>query len=193
MIRNQLHHTYRAFTIIETLVAVTIITVVLVAPFQLVENSLKASYVARDELIANSLAQEGVEYALRVRDNNFLATYPALPGVQWLQGIDGTGGGGANCLATNKCIIDLGQNTILACPAGNCSTLPLYLNSSTHLYTQVVAGSPTRFVRSIQLCYIGGASCTTQTNEAKLTVTVTWSTSHQAYSTTLVEYLENWL
>jgi prepilin-type N-terminal cleavage/methylation domain-containing protein len=182
----------KGFTLVETLVAVTIITIVLVAPFQLVENSLTSSYVARDELTANSLAQEGIEYALHLRANDYLFSYPS-PSTDWLNGLSGISGG-ADCRAPRVCVLDPSQNLVQACAGNNCSSLPLYINPSTYIYTQQVSGNRlSRFTRTIQVCFIGGASCTTQTDEAKVTVTVTWSTSHQTYTTTVVEYLRNWL
>ncbi len=187
----------KGFTMVETLVAITIVMITLVGPFQAVEHALTASYASRDELIGNSLAQEAVEYVLNVRDNNYLWNN-ATPGRSWTYGFDGTSGT-ANCITPNKCVVDPFQATIVSCPNNNCSTLPLYIASSgasqPYLYNQSTTGVPSRFTRSIQLCYVqSNGSCTAVlSNEAKLTVTVTWITASQTYNTTITEYLENWL
>lgn len=190
------------FTLVETLVAIAIVLVVLLAPFQVVENSLMASYSARDKLIANSLAQEGVEFARRIRDNNYLTNYSTASTVTWLQGLDGSNNS-TNCLAPRLCTVDptqLATTPVSQCYDGvgtnNCPTLPLYLSSGgsiyPYMYNQSTTGSSTRFYRTVQLCYIGGANCSVSTNEAKVTVVVTWATERVRYTTTVVDYLENW-
>jgi len=62
----------RGLTLIETLVAVTILTVAVVAPMSLTMQSLSASYYARDQIIASNLAQEAIESVRAVRDGNIL-------------------------------------------------------------------------------------------------------------------------
>ena len=72
----------KGFSLIETLIAITILAVALVGPFIAVRTALQASYVARDQLVASMLAQEAMEYIRTVRDNNFHA------GRDWLHGFD---------------------------------------------------------------------------------------------------------
>lgn len=189
----------KGFTIVETLVAITILMVVLIAPFKAAENALTSSYVARDELIANSLGQEAAEYMHGIRGNNYLVTYQGGGTPNWLQGVDGSVST-PNCFSPALCTVDIAPTAavhVAQCYAGsglnNCPALPLY-TTGTSLYTQVATGNTaTRFYRTVQLCYIGGANCTVLTNEAKVTVTVTWSSGHQSYSTKIVDYLTNWL
>lgn len=60
------------FTLLETLVAVSLVTIAIVAPMTLASRALTASYHARDQLIASQLAQEGIEVVRQIRDNNIL-------------------------------------------------------------------------------------------------------------------------
>jgi prepilin-type N-terminal cleavage/methylation domain-containing protein len=196
---------HRGFTLVETLIAITIIMVVMVEPFKLVENSLTSSYVSRDELIANSLAQEGVEYVRHVRDTLYLATYPAPESTTWLQGFDGTGGGAAiDCRFPKLCTVDptpIASTPVVVCFNGatnTCAAVPLYVSTPSsssypYLYNQAYNGTPTRFYRTVQICYLGNGSCTTLSNEAQVTVIVTWVSGHQTNTTKVVEYLQNWL
>jgi Tfp pilus assembly protein PilV len=187
----------RAFTLVETLVAIAIIMIAIVGPFLEIENALTASYVARDQLIGNSLAQEAVEYVRTMRDGNYLYNHAnplVVPQLWWLQGLNGPTPGTPDCFA-NKCTVDPRAATPITQCSGAC-TAPLYINSTTHLYNQQSSGVASRFIRSIQLCYMhgAGAACDTNvSNEAKLTVTVSWVTQNKPYSTTIVEYLQNWL
>ena len=62
----------RGFTLIETLAAIMLITVSIVAPMELTVQSLSAAYYARDQITASNLAQEGIEAVRAVRDANVL-------------------------------------------------------------------------------------------------------------------------
>lgn len=59
-------------TLIETLVAITILTVAVVAPMSLTMQSLSAAYYARDQIVASNLAQEALESVRAIRDSNIL-------------------------------------------------------------------------------------------------------------------------
>jgi prepilin-type N-terminal cleavage/methylation domain-containing protein len=196
----------KGFTLVETLVAIAVIVLALVGPFLSVQHALIASYVARDELIGNSLAQEGIEYARSIRDNNFLtAKSSGTTDTDWLAGLDGNWNGtfSANCLGVgnnqgqnNFCFIDPSATPVVAqCSGNSCS--PLYMNSR-YIYTQSngFGNIQSRFTRSIQLCYVQSTgSCTVSpaTNEAKVTATVTWITSGVPGKAVVTDYLQNWL
>ena len=67
-------HLNAGFTLIETLVAVSLLSVAIVAPMSLTTKSLAAAYYARDQIVAFHLAQEAVETVRHFRDNNILQT-----------------------------------------------------------------------------------------------------------------------
>lgn len=155
----------KGFTLIETLVAVTVIAIAIVGPFFAVQTALTASYTSRDQLIAASLAQEGVEYIRHVRDNNFLASR------SWLFGL--------NSCRPGPCVVDATQNTISS------TVTPLYL-SSTNIYTQQVTGTQTRFTRTVQIVDISAT-------EVRVTVTVSWNSHGATRSVQIVDRLTDWL
>ncbi len=99
----------RAFTLVETLVAITILLIAIVGPLYTLHKSVLASYTARDKLIASALAQEGLEYIRAVRGDNYLS------GRTWLAGVDGTSNGSnsANCISSS-CTVDQSTNQIAA-------------------------------------------------------------------------------
>ena len=189
----------RSFTLVETLVAISIMMMVIVGPFDAIQNALIASYISRDQLIGNSLAQEAIEYVIGIRDGAYLynrMNSPSTP-LTFLAGIDSTtnsnlGNLNVDCIGHN-CTVDPAASTPVAICSGACS--PLYVNSSTNLYNQSGSGLQSHFTRSIRLCYMGnGGSCgSTPTTEAKLIVTVSWMTEGRPYSTILTEYLQSWL
>jgi prepilin-type N-terminal cleavage/methylation domain-containing protein len=75
------------FTLIETLVAITVLTVALAAPLTLAFQSLSAAYTARDQVTAFHLAQEAVEAVRAQRDHNILDNLKNGPNTDWLDGL----------------------------------------------------------------------------------------------------------
>lgn len=161
------HKPLTGFTLIETLVAVTVLAVSIVGPFYAVQSAITASASARDQLIASSLAQEGIEYIRSIRDNNYLA------GRSWLSGLD-------EC-RPGPCVVDPTQSV----PGDiRSSVAPLYL-SANNIYNQQQSGTPTRFTRTV-------AITTVSATEIIITVTVSW-TGHMTRSVTVVDRLHDWL
>lgn len=174
----------RGFTLVETLVAITVVVTAMIGPLYAVQQSLNASRTAREQLIASSLAQEGVEYVRAIRDSNYL--YVLRGGTRsWLFGLDGMGGS-VNCI-TATCVIDPTQdmqNAVTRMPTPS----PLYL-STTNLYTQAaVVPTPTKYTRTVQLTPVTGS-----VTEMTVTVIVTWTSKNQTRNVTITERLHNWL
>lgn len=181
------------FTLIETMVAIAVLALALVGPFIAVENALKSSYVARDQLIAASLAQEGMEYIRGIRDNNYLAS----PQRTWLDGFSATTRDGCfGATPAGVCVVDptLGDfhdpsaAAAMVEVAPSATPPPLYL-SSTNLYNQQSAGTATPFTRTVTVQTIGGGTV----HEAKVTVIVSWRTRGTQYSVTVTDTLQDWL
>jgi prepilin-type N-terminal cleavage/methylation domain-containing protein len=177
----------RAFTLVETLVAIAVVSLAIVGPLHVVQGVLQSSYTARDQLIAAALAQEGVEYVRSLRDSNFIYNVHNSGTRQWLYGLDGNGG--PNCYSSN-CVIDVGQQQVSGQPAAvynssKCTNRPQLFLSANNLYNEACSGTPTKFTRVIRLTLISPT-------ETLLTVTVTW-TGHGSYSVVLKEDLRDWL
>lgn len=160
----------RGFTLVETLVAITILMIAVSVPFFSIQQAITVSNVSRDELIASSLAQEGVEYIYFLRNNNY------FQGVSWLTGMNA-------CTGTHGCTVDPAQNALTACSSSGCPVLKL---SSTNLYTHSGVFPVTRFTRTVRLTALSAT-------QERVTVTVTWQTARQSYTVTVVENLYNWL
>ncbi len=77
----------KGFTLIETLVAVTVLTVAVSAPLSLAAQSLLAAFNSRDQVVAFHLAQEAVETVRAQRDHNILRIVKSGQNVHWLEGI----------------------------------------------------------------------------------------------------------
>ena len=174
----------RGFTLIETLVAISVLAIALVGPFTAIQNALMSSYTARDQLIASALAQEGLEYIRSIRDNNYLNDQRP-----WMDGIDSLGcyGGGAG--PSSFCVIDPtegdihGGEGLTVCP--QLSQCPVLKLSDGNLYNQS-SGDDTRFKRVVQITEISDT-------EVQVVVEVHWTTSRRDYTITVSDVLRDWI
>lgn len=125
------------FSLIETLVAISILVLIITGPLVLVNKSLTLIKIAKKRVIASYLAQEGVEYARNIRDENL------LKGNDWLSGMD-------QCI-DNKCTIDAIHEKINLCSEA-CDNLKF--NKSKKFYNQesvTTTNIDTKFKREISL------------------------------------------
>ncbi len=185
--------TQRGFTLVETMVAVSIVAVSIVGPLYVLQKGVTASYTARDRLIASSLAQEGLEYVRAIRDSNYLyaVANPTIPR-NWLWRLDGSTSNGVssvNCTGGAACIVDMYSDTIAVC-ATPTTCAPLRLSTVNYRYNNLTAGGTnpiSRFTRSITL------TAGVAPQEMTVTSTVSWKTGQNTYSVTATEILQNWL
>lgn len=174
----------RGFTLVETLVAITVIMTAIAGPLYAMQQTLKMSQSSRDQLVASSLAQEGVEFVRAIRDNNYLYNnYLYVIGTgqerSWLFGIDGTDSS-TNCITAN-CVVDPTQNVVSR------TIEPLYL-STTGLYNQKATGAVTPFTRTVRITRIGGTM-----TEVSVVVQVSWESRGTAQNVTITDHLHDWL
>jgi prepilin-type N-terminal cleavage/methylation domain-containing protein len=165
----------KGFTLVETLVAITILTLAVVAPFEAIQNVTNAARLTKEKLIASELAQEALEYERFIAYNNYLASPTSYDGIK---GMDGTSG--PNCQSPNLCTVDpsAAVGSAFALCSGTCS--PLQLNTTTGLYTQSNIGNPTIYTRTFT---ISGRT---------VTVTVSWY-DRGANSIVFTEDTYDWL
>ena len=179
------------FSLIETIVAIAILTVSMVAPLTLAQRGLNASLYARDQVTAFYLAQEAIEYARNVRDNNNFNSLSG--GANWLSGLE-------NC--TNQtCGIDtnISPSTIACSNPQNCQ---LVFNSTTGVYGDYglrVAGGilssgwrTTAFTRTLQITPNVPTAELGSNAAADLVATVSWRTGLISKSITINERIFNW-
>ncbi|MDO8603904.1 MAG: type II secretion system protein [bacterium] len=178
------HSTQRGFTLVETLIAISILLVAVVTPISLIGDSLHKLYYARDEMVAINLAQEGIEVVRYVRDSNLLASVPWTKGLHNSNEkngyiVDAASISGATNSYFKKCN---GNNTECLAPQ------PIYFDSATGFYSQglSVGGtvSLTQFKRLVTTEDVSG-----NVNEIKVTSTVEWMTGGQAGSIVVTENL----
>lgn len=173
------------FTLVEVLIAISILSLSILATFTAVSHSMRASNFTEDQIIAYHLADEALELVRNRRDGNAISHINALAtggSVSWLSGIPQSGG--SPCPSSTACYVDIPYNTITACSSGHASCPVLLYNSTNGLYSYN-SGVSTPYRRSITMTSISAT-------ELSVTVRVSWTAQgvSKDYTQTLV--LRNW-
>ncbi len=165
------------FTLLETLVAVTILTMVIIGPLTLAINSISAAMISQNQITAFYLSQEAIEYIRNIRDSNF------LQGNNWLKDLN-------KCFGANGCYVDIPHssnfpNNINSCGA-QCSKIKY--DDGGYYYNYEV-GNDSIFIRTVKITKnIGG-----NPDEVMVEVMVQWTEKFGgAKSFTLQENLFKW-
>ncbi len=192
----------RGFTLIEALVAVTIVTFAVAGPLFTANRAIVAAQNARLQLTASYLAQEGIEYVRAMRDDTYLAAYQAgganVSNLAWNEFINGLSSGSITQCRTGTCVLDptlpmgvgvIGSNNSLQICSGLCAPLYIANNGTSNIYTQRtgLGGTRTPFTRTIQVIDI-----LTDTNDKRLVSTVSWDFHGAPYSVTITDHLTPW-
>lgn len=149
----------RGFTLLETIVAISVLTVVILGPLAVATSVLSNSSFSSNQVIAYNLAEEGMELIINKRDSEIFADSSG----GWNNFKTQMQSGG--CQTGNGCYIDVTNGAINGC-TGNCPLLRK--NSTSGVYSYNAADPVTIFERRIFIPAGGG------TDEKKVTVTVTW-------------------
>ncbi len=183
------------------MVAITLLTVSIVAPMALTVQSLESAYYARDEITAENLAQEGLEAVRSVRDGNVLALDEgSLTSPDACSDPSLTPNGIFTCIPIGQAfIIDAHKTTptLTACGASGstCSVAEDTLQTDGQLfgYSNASGWTNTNFQRYANATVVTSSS-TGIPQEIHITVTIIWQTGSFASRTfSISENLYNWL
>lgn len=153
---------------LETTVAVAILVMAILGPLTLASSSIRSSSLAKNNLIAAGLAQEGIEILRNYRASNVLKNQ------SWTAGLGG-------CFLPDGCTIDAVDLEVDSCSA---SCPPINLDAASGLYGYA-AGSPTIFTRKLTAANTGA-------NEIKIKSSVTWLETFGAQKFELEDFMLNW-
>jgi prepilin-type N-terminal cleavage/methylation domain-containing protein len=190
----------KGFTLVETLVAISIFTVSLLGIMSLLASNIANTTYAKQKMIASYLAQEGIEYIRNIRD-----THVIYSGATWLNlknsilghcGNHGTGAGSND----KNCYIDEGgidfgvddKPIISIMVIKQCGSPPSYIcpvmtydtNTGKYGYNSST-NSP--FTRTIYLKYLPSVQ-----EYFQVFSTVSWTQGSGSYSITFSEDLYDW-
>ena len=173
----------KGFTLIETMVAISILAIAIVAPMSLTAQSLATAYYSRDQITAFNLAQEAIEAVRSIRDGNVLNNAFGTP-MNLLQGIPDTTGQKFRVDAHTIPVTTAMCNTD---PGGAC--IALQTDGTLYGYGSSPTWTPTNFTREVTANFVGAG-----TDEVRVTVTVKWKTGAlPARTLTVSENLYRWV
>jgi len=156
----------KGFTLLETLFAVLIFSAALVSLMTIAGRGISASNIAREQVVAYYLAQEGLEVARNIRDSNL------LQGLYWSQGLEA-------CPPDDPCNIEYVSGGAPGLESGD---LAMYQDADG-FFTE--PGEATQFTRAIVLEPY-------QDHEYLVTATVSWNAKGIDRSVVLKTILKSW-
>lgn len=156
----------RGFSLLESMVAITILLVAVVGPLSAIGDSLSQIYIARDQMVAINLAQEGIEAVRQIRDSDMIRG--------WNEGGTRTTSWNTTLGSVNKFYtVDVTAEPSLK-DCSTCSTnssIPFLKQDSEGKYGGTT-GTDSKFRRVVRVEPI-----TDSPDELKVTSTVFWETS----------------
>ncbi|MHB1163407.1 MAG: type IV pilus modification PilV family protein [Minisyncoccota bacterium] len=205
-----------AFTLIETMIAITILTLAVSGPLFIASRTILAANVSRDQLTASYLAQEGVEYVRAMRDDEYLAAYQIcqqnpncginVTNVAWNNFLTGSmpsnPGAVTQCRST-ACTLDplgypaarpMGYGTTYALNGFSGPVSPLYLAGGIFTQQNSSGATLTPFRRTVQVETVTGAPTDSLGNPADVRIvsTVSWDSHGTPYQVTVTDHLTPW-
>ncbi|MEI6478987.1 MAG: prepilin-type N-terminal cleavage/methylation domain-containing protein [bacterium] len=171
------------FTLVETMVAITVLLTTIVGPMEIASKALFSSYYARDQITAYYLAQEGVEYIRNFRDTYYLQNPAAT---DWP-------GAFSNCTVSGTnigCKFDVSQSpiTMTKCDL-DCGALNYDSSVGRYSYLSSGTSKPSKYTRVVTI------SQDANTDAVFVTSTISWTGSYISGSTksfTIKESLYKW-
>jgi len=197
----------KGFTLIESMIAVTILTFAVAGPLYTASRAFVAAEIARDKLTASYLAQEGVEYMRAMRDNEYLAAYQAggasISSTAWNDFLNGTSAASITQCRAMTCTLDTYPTVSMGTGSGlslnTCNTYsrssctPLYLANG--VYTQqsgIAEAVKTPFTRTVQVKDVVDSSGVAVLNDKQAISTVSLSFHEIPYVVTVTDHLTPW-
>jgi len=167
--KNNIHK--KGFTLIETLVAITVLMIAIAGPLVVASKGLFGATLSKNYMIASYLAQESMEVVKNIKDNNI------YNGIDWFTSL-------ILCTKANPCdasaIDGSGANPdITSCIGGPCR---IYIEAKGYGH---VAGSnpPSAFSRRFYIHDSSStAACDVIKNECGVTVEVYWNEGQVPYN-----------
>lgn len=197
------HHSQSGFSLVEALVAITILLLVVTGPMKIITQANHSTAYAAEQVNAFFLAQEGLELAEKGRDDvllqymlhqinsqqgivnpmtTFQTTYTRCLNVNGSCGLtikaDGTSVVVKDCALTGGCRLYIDTTSARSAYVHISTASPAVTQTATP-YTRTITMTPTGMNGKVK--------------EIKVTSTVTWRTGSfiANQSVTLVTYLEN--
>ncbi len=160
--RYQILDTRKGQTIVEAIVAISVLIAGFLGIFTLLASSLRANRIIADNVLATYLAAEGIEVVKNILDHN------AIAGASWSSGF-----------STGDFEVDW-SSIALSAYAGR----SLYFNPITNLYGYEESGAPTPFQRRVRITLV-------DSDEIAVNSVVSWTSGLAKSSVNLEDHFLN--
>jgi prepilin-type N-terminal cleavage/methylation domain-containing protein len=195
----------KGFTLVETLVAISILMLAILGPLSIASAGLRNSLYARDQITAFYLAQEGIEYVRYERDDTYLqGADDGSDPYGWL-GEDLVNKCFTDDLGDHGCVIDsyewiIGDedvdDVVMTCAPENadgeqCPNRNLYLTQDGYYTYNAQSNSSLSHYQRIVKIEPVKAGTDVKTDEVKIVSTMIWSTPSGKRTFELTENLFN--
>lgn len=191
---------HKGFTLIEMMVAVSIIAIAVTGPLMAASRAYFSAQNAQEQVIASYLSQEAIEFARFRRDSVFLNEYGTNGGnttnawSNFLSEVHNTDG-----CDTHSCTYDTAAG-FASCngggDGGRCTALSLAGGGAAKLYTQNAYFSgavATPFTREVRFYKVAPATGSfTNATEVLVTATTTWQSHGQTFTAAVSDTLTPW-
>ena len=167
------------FTLIETIVAIFIISISLAGPLNFINTSLSAIRYANDQTTAFFLAQEAMEYVKNAVDTNILKGADSNKWIDNNASCSGCVDLGVCLHGIGGCRLDAQGASITVANIGG-SPPPLKYNNGVYQYS---SGADTSFYRTIYIEKRGGGGID---QEANIFVEMKWTPRGSSSQKTLI-------
>jgi prepilin-type N-terminal cleavage/methylation domain-containing protein len=165
------------FSLVETLVAITVLLLVIVGPMSISSSAARSTSYSSEQVVAFFLAQEGAELVQKARDDLQLQNFAGSNATPWND--FSSGSLYSDCFVSGAgCGLELQDgdaNGSLETPI-NCglTSCQLYINNSggRSRYTHDSTGTETQFTRVIEMSATAG-------REVEVISTVSWQPDNQ--------------
>jgi len=201
---NLINHKIRGFSLIETLIAITILMLAITGPLALVQAGLFSANHERNQITAIYLAQEALEYIRSLRDANKYVQYGTTDAINWLNGpgniplFDTSGHGSGSC--EGGCMVDPSDyggglpnsSYVEGVNNNDGGNLPMYEKTTSdgtfisygYSHTNAI---PTTFTRTVLIKAVGANN-----EEVTVTVTINWQDNFLKRTYVVSENLMNY-
>ncbi len=171
-------HSRRGQTLVEALIALSILTVGFVGVIGLLTKSFQLNRTTSNDTQATYLAAEGIEVVKNLIDHDVYEQLSGNSNYRW-----------SSCFSSSGYYYPIDYETT-DCSGLSHSSLPpdtqLYFDPATHMFTTNAFGTnPTDFVRNIEVTNNG--------EELDVKSMVAWSDGGQSNTITLEDHFYNWI
>ncbi len=169
------------FTLVETLVSLTILLLVIIGPMTISSSTAKSTTYASEQVLAFFLAQEGSELAQKARDDLLLSN-GLFGSSAWSDFTDTSASGDMfPCFNASGCGLEINTDLVGSLSTTNCSTvtncrinvdLSPGVSRSRYTYSTGASITASPFTRVIKLTPVSS-------NQVQVVSEVTWRTGNQ--------------